>query len=94
MQEKTLMIFPTGQEALLAKPLSKMDSRVLWWLVKNLPPAGAVVTQTDISMGCAVTAPAVSRTIEKLIKDGFIRRISKSGTSYHYRLNTNWFGFV
>jgi DNA-binding MarR family transcriptional regulator len=94
MQEKTLMIFPAGQLALRKKPLTKADAQVLWWLVHNLPPSGAVVTQTRISVDCATSAAAVSRSFENLIKDGFVRRLSKEGTSYHYRLNPSWFAFV
>lgn len=94
MHEKTLLVLPKGQDALLAKPLSKNDYRVLWWMVKNLPAAGAVVTHQVIADGCGLVFSVVARTIDKLVKGGFIRRISKVGISYHYRLNNNWFGFV
>lgn len=94
MHEKTLLILPKGQDALLAKPISKTDYRVLWWMVKNLPAAGAVVTIQVVADGCGLALPVAARTINKLIIDGFVRRISKVGISYHYRLNTNWFGFV
>lgn len=94
MNEKTLLVSPKGQDALLAKPLSKTDYRVLWWMVKNLPAAGAVVTHQVIADGCGLVLSVVSRTINRLVIDGFVRRISKVGISYHYRLNMNWFGFV
>jgi DNA-binding MarR family transcriptional regulator len=93
MQEKTLMISPAGQLALRKKPLTKADAQVLWWLMHNLPPSSAVVTQTRISVDRATSAAAVSRSFENLIKDGFASP-QQGGTSYHYRLNPSWFAFV
>lgn len=94
MQEKTLMIFPAGQAALLAKPLSKLHAKALWWLAQNLPPGGAVITQERICRACAMSKAAVSRAVDNLLKKGFIQRLTKAGRSYHYRLNPSWFGAV
>jgi DNA-binding MarR family transcriptional regulator len=94
MNEKTLLIFPMGLDALMSAPLAKSESVVLWWLAKNMPPAGAVLTQAMIAAGCGTTPFAVARTLKILIQAGYIRRLSKLGTSYHYRLNTTWFAYV
>jgi DNA-binding MarR family transcriptional regulator len=94
MQGHSLLITPAGQDALLTKPMSKTDYRVLWWLARNLPAGGSVTTLSAIAEGCCLVPSVVKRTLNVLIKGGFVRRVSKVGISYHYRLNTNWFGFV
>jgi len=87
MFKGTLLLTDTGVHAFTKNPLSKAESMILWHLVSNLPPAGAIVENAELSKALKITRTRVSQTMKHLCEIGFLIRGTKLGVSYHYKLN-------
>lgn len=89
--ERDIIMTARATNILRTKLLKQSEYEILWNLMATLPATGDVVSHADI--GRAIdTAPAhVSTAIKRLCEIGFLLRGKKTGTSYHYKLNSEFF---
>jgi len=83
----TVILTEAAVRALNEKPLSKVESMVLWHLVITLPVTGAVTSNASLGETLAITRTRMSQTMKLLCEIGFLLRGPKIGVSYHYKLN-------
>jgi len=86
-QPRSIMITERGLDAFSRHLLSKVDSLVLWHIVKTLPIDGAVVSKADMGKELKTSRVQLTNVIKRFCETGFLVRGPRVGVSYHYRIN-------
>lgn len=84
---RSVVLTSAGISTLRLHPLTKVQHIILWHLVETLPPAGEVLSVTNLGETLAIGRVQALRAMKTLLAARFILRGPRMGVPYHYRLN-------
>lgn len=88
------MITESGVDNLSRHLLSKVESLVLWHLVKTMPIDGAVISKADMERELKTSRVQLTNVMKKFCETGFLIRGPRMGLSYHYKINPLYITFA
>lgn len=88
---RSVSITPLGLALLYEHPLTKAETRILWYLVHTLPAAGAPVSHIALAKEISIGHVKIGKALKRFADIGLIKQAPRSGLNHHYTLNPSLF---
>ena len=93
-KRRSVTITGKGLEAFSKHLLSKVDSLVLWHLIKTMPVTGSVISKAALERELKTSRVQLTNVIKRFCEIGFLIRGPRTGVSYHYKINPMFIKFL